>query len=224
MMTLRVPAIRPLFLCAFAFFLAACEQEQSARPAAATEPAPTVSAAPVLRTNVDDAALSDESNGENWLAYGRTYSEKRFSPLSAIHDGNVTQLGVAWFVELPRARSLPGTPLVVDGVMYFEEFYNVVHAVDATTGEQLWEYDPGVIEHAGPRLRVMWDYSRGLAFWQGKVYSATIDGRLIAIDAQSGRELWSVMTLDPDKQGQGDHREWRHGDDRRARLRDRIRR
>jgi len=199
MMKIRRNRIRPLVLCSLACFLAACGQEQPAAPATVSEPAPVVSQAPAPRIIVDDAALSDESKGENWLAYGRTYSEKRFSPLSTINDANVSQLGVDWFVELPRARSLPGTPLVVDGVMYFEEFYNVVHAIDATTGEQLWEYDPRVIEHSGPRLRVMWDYSRGLAFWQGKVYSATIDGRLIAIDAKSGRELWSVMTLDPEK-------------------------
>ena len=176
----------------------ACRQETTPPPSPGEEPAgpPQTTAAPTV---VDDRALADESSGENWLAYGRTYSEKRYSPLAEISADNVAGLGVDWYIELPRARSLPGTPLIVDGVMYFEEFYNVVHAVDAASGEPLWEYDPQVIEHAGPRLRVMWDYSRGLAFWQGKVYAATIDGRLIAIDAKTGEELWSAMTLDPGK-------------------------
>jgi len=73
-----------------------------------------------------------------------------------------------------------------------------VHAVDAATAAAIWEYDPEVIENAGARLRVMWDYSRGLAYWKGKVYSATVDGRLIALDASTGKELWSVMTLNPE--------------------------
>ncbi len=153
---------------------------------------------PGPQTVVDDAALADESQGAHWLAYGRTYREQRYSPVSQITDANVSQLRVDWYLDLPESRSLLGTPLVVDGVMYFEGSYNVVHAVDATSGELLWKYDPRVIEHAGDRLRLMWDYSRGLALWKGKVYTATFDGRLIAIDAATGEELWSVMTLDPE--------------------------
>ncbi len=149
------------------------------------------------RTVVDDAALADVGQGDNWLAYGRTFDERRFSPLDQVTADNVADLGVAWFRELPTDRSLLGTPLVVDGVMYFEGSYNVLRAVDATSGELLWEYDPRVIEHAGDRLRVMWDTSRGIAFYEGKVYVATEDGRLIAVDAASGRELWSTMTVDP---------------------------
>jgi quinohemoprotein ethanol dehydrogenase len=147
---------------------------------------------------VDDAALATDTLGENWLAYGRTFSEQRYSPLSQVSDATVGDLSVDWYLDLPNARSLLATPLVVDGVMYFEAGYNVVHAVNAVTGEVLWQYDPRVLTHAGDRARIMWDVSRGLAFWKGKVYSATIDGRLIAIDAATGDELWSVMTLDPE--------------------------
>ncbi len=82
--------------------------------------------------------------------------------------------------------------------MYFEGSYNVLRAVDATSGELLWEYDPQVIDHAGDRLRIMWDASRGIAFYRGKVYVATVDGRLIAVDAGTGEEVWSVMTFDPE--------------------------
>jgi quinohemoprotein ethanol dehydrogenase len=150
-------------------------------------------------TVVDGAAIADESQTANWLSYGRTYSETRFSPLTQITDTNVSQLKVDWYLDLPDARMLVGTPLVVDGVIYFEAGYNVVHAVDAATGAVLWQYDPQVIETAGERLRIMWDQSRGLAFWKGKVYSATIDGRLIALDAATGKELWNVMTVDPEQ-------------------------
>lgn len=149
-------------------------------------------------TLVDDAALADETAGANWLAYGRTYSEQRYSPLDQIDSGNVQELGVAWYLDLPNDRSLTGTPLVVDGTLYFNGSYNVVRAVDAKSGKLLWEYDPQVIEHAGERLRIMWDWNRGIAFWKGKVIVATIDGRLIAVDAKTGRELWTTQTFDPD--------------------------
>ena len=134
-------------------------------------------------TVVDDAALAAVGNGNNWLAYGQNYSEQRYSPLAQLDDGNVSELGVAWYVDLPNDRSLVGTPLVVDGVLYYEGSYNVLRAVDAKTGELLWEYDPQVIETAGDRLRVLFDYSRGIAFWKGTIYVATIDGPLIAVDA-----------------------------------------
>jgi len=146
---------------------------------------------------VDDAALADLTESHDWLAFGRTYHEQRHSPLTQINDSTVSSLGVAWYMDLPNDRTLYGTPLVVDGVMYFEGSYNVLRAVDAATGKLLWEFDPEVTKHAGNRLRVMWDASRGVAFWKGKVYVATVDGRLIAVDAGTGTEIWSTMTVDP---------------------------
>jgi quinohemoprotein ethanol dehydrogenase len=148
-------------------------------------------------TTIDDAALANEADGHNWAAYGRTYSEQRFSPLDAINADNVAGLGLAWYKDLPNDRSLNGTPLVVDGVMYFEGSYNFVYAVDAKSGETLWTYDPKVIEAAGERMRVMWDVSRGLAYWEGKVYVATVDGRLIALNRHTGEKVWETMTIDP---------------------------
>jgi quinohemoprotein ethanol dehydrogenase len=146
---------------------------------------------------VDDAAITATEQDGDWLSFGRAYDEQRFSPLVEIDETNVARLGVAWYTDLPNDRTLYGTPLVVDGVMYYEGSWNVLRAVDAATGRQLWEYDPRVIEHAGDRLRVMWDASRGIAFYGSRVYVATVDGRLIAVDARTGREVWSTMTLDP---------------------------
>ena len=148
---------------------------------------------------VDDAALANEADRANWLGFGRTYSEQRFSPLDQINADTVENLALAWYKDLPDDRSLNGTPLVVDGVMYFEGSYNKVYAVDARSGQTLWTYDPKAIEASGDRLRVMWDVSRGLAFWKGKVFTATIDGRLIALDAVTGERIWEVMTVDPRK-------------------------
>ena len=150
-------------------------------------------------TIVNDESLSNESDTTNWLSYGRTYSEQRFSPLTSIDTDSVKRLGVDWVLDLPNDRTLIGTPLVVDGVLYFTGSYSVTRAVDAKTGELLWEYDPKSIEHAGDRLRNMWDSSRGLAFWNGKVIIATIDGRLVGIDAKSGEMVWETMTIDPRK-------------------------
>ena len=147
---------------------------------------------------VDDAALSNEASGDNWLAYGRTYSEQRFSPLNQISDASVTRLRPDWVLELTGDRGLVSTPLVVDGVLYFVGSMNVVRAVDARSGKLLWEYDPNVRAHAG-RLRAGWDHNRGIGFWKDKVYAATWDGRLVAIDAQTGKEVWQVMTVDPTK-------------------------
>ncbi len=149
-------------------------------------------------TTVDDKALTDSRQGQNWLSYGRNYSEQRFSPLEQINAGNVGKLGLAWSMPLPDDRSLLGTPLAVDGVLYFAGSWSKTRAVDARTGKLLWEYDPETIKNAGPdRLRIMWDSSRGLAYWKGKLIIATMDGRLVSVDAKTGKPLWSTQTFDP---------------------------
>ena len=99
----------------------------------------------------------------------------------------------------PDDRGLVSTPLVADGVLYFVGTLNIVRAVDATNGAVKWSYDPKVMDVAGNRVRSGWDHSRGIALWKGKIYVATWDGRLIAVDAGTGREIWSTMTVDPEK-------------------------
>ena len=150
--------------------------------------------------HIDDAALGDESNSTDWLAHGRTYSEQRFSPLDQINASNVANLKLDWFLDLPDAVGLAATPLVSKGVMYFTGSHNIVRAVDASSGELLWTFDPRVANGAGDRLKVSFLHgSRGVALWDDKVYSATRDGYLIAIDAASGKEVWRVLTVDPTK-------------------------
>jgi quinohemoprotein ethanol dehydrogenase len=147
---------------------------------------------------VDDAGLTDESNTADWLGFGRTHNEQRYSPLTDINDGNVDKLKVDWFVDLPKAVGLVATPLVADGVMYFVSSRNLVSAVNATNGEMLWRYDPEVANHAGERMRVAYLHgNRGVALWDDKVIFATVDGRLVALDRKSGKRVWSVMTIDP---------------------------
>lgn len=151
---------------------------------------------PDAPTVVRDDALGSDPSGENWLAFGRTYDEQRFSPLTQVNASNVAGLQPDWILELPADRGLVSTPLVVDGTLYFIGSMNIVRAVDATSGEVLWQYDPMVREHVD-RMRAGWDHNRGIAFWDDRVYVATWDGRLNAVDAATGEELWSVLTITP---------------------------
>jgi len=148
-------------------------------------------------TAFDPATLADESQGDDWLTYGRTHSEQRYSPLDQINADNIRTLGLAWSLELPDARQLVATTLAIDGVLYVTSSYSVVTAIDARTRKILWRYDPEVTKHAGDTLRVIWGSSRGVAYWNDKIYVGAGDGRLIAIDAMTGKEVWSTMTVEP---------------------------
>jgi quinohemoprotein ethanol dehydrogenase len=144
---------------------------------------------------VDGARIIAAEPG-NWLSHGRTYDEQRHSPLQQINAGNIAKLGLAWYVGLETTRGIEVTPLVVDGVMYLSSFWNVIHALDARTGRELWRYDPGTRRE---RLRSSCcdAVNRGLALWKGRVYEGLLDGRLIAVDAAGGKPLWEVQTIDP---------------------------
>ena len=88
---------------------------------------------------VDDAMLlAGSPDGANWLSYGRTYDEQRFSPLTQVSDSNVGQLGLEWSSDLDTARGQEATPIVVDGVMYVSTAWSMVKAFDAATGKPLW--------------------------------------------------------------------------------------
>jgi quinohemoprotein ethanol dehydrogenase len=145
---------------------------------------------------IDDRALANEADGRNWAAYGRTYSETHYSPLAAIDTKSIKRLGLAFSLGLEPLNVL-STPLAVDGVIYLAVGYSIVHAVDARTGKLLWRYDPGVPERAGKKLRIGWGI-RGLAYWKGRVFVGTHDGRLLAIDARTGKPVWTVQTIDPE--------------------------
>ncbi len=145
-----------------------------------------------------DRLLAADRDADNWLAYGRTFEEQRFSPLNDIDTGNVSGLGLAWATELDTNRGQEATPIVVDGVMYISTAWSKVKALNAATGEILWEYDPKNI--GAKAAHACCDVvNRGVAVWKGKVFVGTIDGRLIALDAATGEELWSQVTVDQEK-------------------------
>lgn len=149
---------------------------------------------------ITDKELSDESNTADWLAYGRTHSEQRFSPLKAINTDNVSKLKPEWYTDLPDKSDMTVTPLVVDGILYYVGQMNVTRAIDARTGKLLWEYDPKVAKEIldNNMRRVFWGNSRGLSTYGDKLYVATWDGRIVAINRKDGKEVWQTRTFPHD--------------------------
>jgi quinohemoprotein ethanol dehydrogenase len=144
---------------------------------------------------VDGAFIqANRAKTADWPSVGLDYAETRHSKLDQINAGNVKQLGLVWSYNLESTRGVEATPLVVDGVMYVTASWSVVHAIDVRTGQRIWSYDPQVDKSKG--FRGCCDVvNRGVALWQGKVYVAAYDGRLVALDAASGRVLWEKDTL-----------------------------
>jgi alcohol dehydrogenase (cytochrome c)/quinohemoprotein ethanol dehydrogenase len=135
---------------------------------------------------------------DDWPHHGRSHSEQRFSPLSQIDTASVGKLSLAWYLDLDTRRGQEATPLVVDGVMYTTTAWSKVVAVDAASGRKLWQFDPEVPGDAA--VKACCDVvNRGAAYHDGRVYAASLDGRLFALDARTGKPVWSVMTVDDSK-------------------------
>lgn len=142
-----------------------------------------------------DATAIINADPSGWLSHGRTYDEQRHSPLAKIDTENIENLGLAWSFDLEASRGIETTPIVHDGRMYVTSTWNRVFALDAKTGEKLWEFDPDVDrKQAGYACCDV--VNRGVAIWGDNVYTATIDGRLIALDAKTGARVWDVLTID----------------------------
>lgn len=157
----------------------------------------TIAGGQALPTSSEKSApkLSDASDGRDWPGFGRTYGEQHFSPLTQIDEKNVGRLALDWSLDLGQGNSTSG-PIAVEGVLYFVTGYSVVHAVDVLTAKSQWLFNPKAAEAAGRNLRLGWG-SRGVAWWNGKIYVGTQDGRLIALDAKTGEPVWSVQTFNP---------------------------
>ncbi|MFO0690463.1 MAG: PQQ-dependent dehydrogenase, methanol/ethanol family [Myxococcota bacterium] len=174
-------------------------QAPSAGAAASSASASTASPAASTAGRVDPArAVAAASDADDWILHGRTYSEQRHSPLAQITRENVGQLGLAWSFDLGSKRGIEATPIVVDGVMYVSGEWSRVFALDAATGRLLWDYDPQVPREWG-RHACCDVVNRGVAVWKGAVLVGTIDGRLVSLDAATGRPNWEVLTIDRSK-------------------------
>lgn len=171
--------------------LAACSDDG----ADAGSAAPVASAAAPLTT---DSAATDDTG--QWMSYGRDYSEQRYSPLTQITPDSISELSLAWYGDLAeKGGSYETTPLVVDGRIYVSAPWSKVYAFDAKTGTQLWKYDPKVPGEWAVNL-CCGIVNRGVAVWEDKVIFGTLDGRLVAVNAINGEQVWEVQATDRSKQ------------------------
>ena len=141
--------------------------------------------------------------GKEWLNYGRTYKEQRYSPLAEINKNNVKELDLAWSFKFDTARGMEATPIMHNGVLYVSTGWSHVHAINARTGAELWHYDAKVPK-AHLAKTCCGPVNRGVAIWQKdetsplQVFFGSLDGRLIALDALTGEENWSVQSTPTD--------------------------
>jgi len=146
------------------------------------------------QTDIENKILAAESYPEEWFLRGGNFKEQHYSPLEKINKKNIKELGLAWYVDLPRDGGQEATPLMIDGTLYFSTAWSRVYAVNPVTGEEIWKYDPEVPKDAGFKA-CCGPVNRGVAYWNGKIFVATVDGRLIALDADNGREVWVTNTF-----------------------------
>src|SRR3984957_13509794 len=157
-----------------------------------------VSAKAAEVANVDDARIIENAKtGKEWLSNGLDYGVNRFSPLDQITAANVGKLGLTWSYPLDSIRGVEATPIVVDGTMYVTAPWSIVYAINAKTGETIWTFDSQSPRDKGYKLCCD-VVNRGVAVYKGKVYVGTPDARLIALDAATGKVLWSANTSPED--------------------------
>ena len=133
--------------------------------------------------------------GNDWPAVGGAPDESSYSRLDQINLNDIGKLGLAWSLDLPGEVSLEATPLEVEGTIYFTGSEAKVYAVDARTGEIKWTYDPQVWKHNPDKMHFSFGANRGMAYENGKVFAAALDGRLFGFDAKTGRLLWEADSI-----------------------------
>jgi quinohemoprotein ethanol dehydrogenase len=136
----------------------------------------------------------DDSAGPDWPGPGRTFGEQHYSPIAEINKQTLPQLGLEWSYDLPIGNSVT-QPIAVDGKLYIVTGTGILHALDARKGRLLWTYDARVWEQETEKMKTAWG-TRGVAWWNGTVLFGTMDGRLIAVDSETGKEKWSVQTTE----------------------------
>jgi quinohemoprotein ethanol dehydrogenase len=163
-----------------------------------TKPGSALHIAKVVGAVQDKQISTIEDNSGDWLTYGRNYGEERFSPLGQITKENVGQLGLAWSLNLGTKRGIEATPLVVDGIMFISGPWSVVYAINTRNGKLLWTYDPQVPKEFGEKACCD-VVNRGVAMYKGNIFVGTLDGRLVSINAATGKKKWEVLTVSHDR-------------------------
>jgi alcohol dehydrogenase (cytochrome c) len=158
----------------------------------------TVLASPA--SAIDPARLQAADKTPNdWLTYHGDYKSHHYSALDQINADNIKNLGVAW-THMPgrSTRGLQSMPLVADGVLYYSGSYSRVFALDGATGKPIWSYFPELDEEL-VSMQTHSPYNRGVALGDGKVFVGTVDGRLIALDMKTGKQVWDTKLIDSKK-------------------------
>ncbi len=163
--------------------------------------AETEAATRVLQPVPKDINISqdmlDKADGDssNWIHSNMSYANSRYYPADQINTGNVAQLKPAFVFQTAVLESMETSPIVVDGVMFLTTSFNHVYAINATTGEEYWHYKhkmgPVTTYCCGPN-------NRGVAVSGGTLYMGTLDAKLIALDAKTGKPLWETQIADPE--------------------------
>jgi PQQ-dependent dehydrogenase (methanol/ethanol family) len=143
------------------------------------------------------AASAQAQSGNEWTMYGGDYANTRYSSLTQINTGNVNKLRVAWMRSLGSLESQEATPIVVGGTMYVSTSTGprYVFAFNAKDGTMKWKYEPELPNDYAATVCCGLD-SRGVAYANGKVFVTRLDAKMVALDANTGKELWSVTVVD----------------------------
>jgi quinohemoprotein ethanol dehydrogenase len=155
---------------------------------------------------IDDKALKTAGKGTEWTINGMDWGEQRYSTMTQINPGNVSKLASVWSYELgPGGGSQQATPLYSNGVLYTVTNWSIVAAIDAKTGKEIWHYDPDAdrtMNQFGKSRLCCGVNSRGVALYEGKVLVPVVDGRMQALDAATGKLLWSSWAIPEPKDGE----------------------
>jgi len=150
---------------------------------------------------VDDATLKNAAKSAadgDWLSYGLTPGETRFSPLKQIDASNVKRLGLVWSFEVgDGGGDQEATPLVWNNTIFGVTNWSITFALDARTGKEKWRWDPEVNRNATRDRMCCGVVNRGLALYHNKVYVPVNDGRLVALDTETGKPVWEARVSFP---------------------------
>ena len=203
----KILTLATIAACALA--LAASAQQPAKQPAPAAAPAPAPAPAPStsaevtkppakygdMQTVTQDLLNRAGDDGNNFLLTNGDYSQLRFYPNRQINRTNVHRLRPAWIFQTEVRESMETSPIVINGIMYVTTSFSHVYALDARTGQELWHYKhrlgPITTYCCGPN-------NRGVAAYGDNVYLATLDSKLVALNAKTGAVVWQQTIADPE--------------------------
>ena len=187
----RAPRSAAWALCLGVFAFAAQAQTEVAGQGAMATGSPVPKSVSVSQARLDAAG----KDGANFLHSNGNYAQTRYYPAAQINTTNVAKLRPAFIFQTEVVESMETAPIVADGVMYLTTSYNHVYAVDAATGKEYWHYKhkqgPVTTFCCGPN-------NRGVAIMNDRVYMGTLDAKLLALDAKTGKVVWSADVGDPE--------------------------